>query len=411
MKGKILDKIAEDTRTCYLAKIELGEYVRALPEDYKNYGVQREIVKNVYLDNLIETVLNQRHIPPIVLVAKSDQFQSENDDFELTEFKILDGLQRTFRLKSIYYTIAFLKQKLEQGDEIYDMGKFQLSRRYKDDLELINSSAVLLSKAIEFLKQNPSNILLLDQSFKRQQWFEIWTGLTPEEEVNKMLLLNAGHKPVTIKHQLELLFLKVVEKLDQIETQNFRVLRDKEINSTLYSKNRKTGEFHLSHLITSLLSFAEARPLTTNVDLVQKKQSDYFDDDIFDLYMKYDFLNAFISALLKIDLVLDKEYGKDGTKWMGRETSLVGMFAAAGKYAKEFDKSRFEALGQLMDRIILNPKVLALDLFESERNSVDLAKVNIGSINKNAVFNGLYDILSGRKEMLNWPEYFKNKVA
>lgn len=411
MKGKILDKITEDTGICYLAKIELGEYVRALSKDYKDYEVQREIVKNVYLDNLIETVLNQRHIPPIVLVAKSDGFKSENDDLELAEFKILDGLQRTFRLKAIYDTVEFLKQELSQGDEIYDIGKFQLSRKYKDQLESKNSSTVLLSKSIEFLKQKGRDVSLLDQSFKRQQWFEIWTGLTPEEEVNKMLVLNAGHKPVKTKHQLELLFLNVIDRLDQVQNKHFEVLREKEISSTQYSKNRKTGQFHFSHLITSLLSFAEAKPLTTNVDLVQKKQSDYFDDDVFDLYMKYDFLKEFVSVLLEIDLALGKEYKEDGTKWMGRETSLVGMFASAGKYAKENGKSRFEALDQLKNRIVSNPKVLALDVFENERNSVDLAKVNIGSINKRAVFNGLYDILSGEKEMLNWSEYFKSKVA
>ena len=35
---------------------------------------------------------------------------------------------------------------------------------------------------------------------------EIWYGLDKDEIVNKMLLLNAGHKSVTMRHQVELLY-------------------------------------------------------------------------------------------------------------------------------------------------------------------------------------------------------------
>lgn len=411
MNGKILDTIQEESGHCYLAKVKLGDYVKALSEDYKEYEVQREIVKNVYLDNLIETVLNQRHIPPIVLVADKKDFATRKDSFSLSKFKILDGLQRTFRLKAIYDTFEFLKTELGHNDEIYQLSKFQLSRKYKDQLDPINSSTILLTKAIDFLNKKNREITYLDKAFDRNQWFEIWTGLTPEEEVDKMLILNAGHKPVKTKHQLELLFLNVTERLEKVRTKELEVLREKEVSSITYSKQRQTGQFPFSHLITSLLSFAEAKPLTTNVDLVQKKQSDYFDDEIFDIYMRYDFLDQFVSALLEIDKSLNNVYGDEGTKWMGRETSLVGMFAAAGKYAKEYDKTRFEAVIHLKEKIVSSPQILALDSFEKERNSVDLAKVNIGSINKRAVFNGLYDILSGQRKVLNWVEYFKAKVV
>ena len=69
MKGKILDKIKEKDSTCYLVKIQLKEFVTSLPEGYKDYEVQREIVNNTYLDTLIDTVLEKKHIPPIAQVA------------------------------------------------------------------------------------------------------------------------------------------------------------------------------------------------------------------------------------------------------------------------------------------------------------------------------------------------------
>ena len=408
MRGIILDTLEESSGTCYLVKVKLGDYICAVPDNYKKYDVQREIVKNVYLDNLIQTVFQKKHIPPIVLVAEKSKFNVEEINFEMNnDFKILDGLQRTFRLKAIYDTIQLLKEQVEISQEIFELSKIQISRKYKDELERINSSTMSLNRSIEFLNEKSREISILNEIFDRDQWFEIWTGLTPEEEISKMLVLNAGHKPVKTKHQLELLFLNVIDILKDAQFEKLKVIREKDVSSAIYSKNRRTGEFHFSHLITALLSFAKGSPLTTNVDLVQKKQSDYFDDEIFDNYMQYPFLREFVAVLLEIDETLVKEYGGDGTKWMGRETSLVGLFAAAGKFAQEMETTASSALQKLNEKVCAKPAILNLKGFEQERNSVDLAKVNIGTINKKAVYNGVYDILIGKGELLDWKTYFK----
>ncbi|WP_221392003.1 hypothetical protein [Dyadobacter sp. NIV53] len=208
MKGTILDTIHEDSSNCYLTKFTLKDFVISLSEEYREYEIQREIVTNTYLDNLIDTVLLKRHIPPIVLVIDAESYRLNGNEIQISEFKILDGLQRTYRLKSIWETIQFFKNELEYSDEFLSFSRLQLARKFSEKLEKINSNSKVLESILKFYKLNILNKqnVNIDDCFLVSQWFEVWSNLSPEQEVNKMLVLNAGHKSVKTQHQLELLF-------------------------------------------------------------------------------------------------------------------------------------------------------------------------------------------------------------
>src|SRR5712671_2221640 len=105
MKATILDSRTDGGSECFLCRITLEDYVASLPATYQDYDVQREIVSNVYLDHLVDTVLAGKHIPPIVLVGGNHT--RDGDELLIESFKILDGLQRTFRLQAIRLTITY----------------------------------------------------------------------------------------------------------------------------------------------------------------------------------------------------------------------------------------------------------------------------------------------------------------
>lgn len=406
MKANILEKFKESDSTCFLTSINLHEYISSLPSDYKSYEVQREIVKNTYLDNLISTIIEGNHIPPIVLVIEEGEYSLSDSVIQVKQYKILDGLQRTFRLKLIFDTVQLLLDELEiRGSGILEWSKLQLNKHFKDKLLSIDSNSTILFDLKEFTKREGKQ--RLKQLFERQQWFEIWQGLSPDQEVTKMLILNAGHKPVKTKHQLELLFRNIIPILQKVDFPEFELIREKEISSIQYSKSRVKGQFHFSHIITSVLSLSEGKTLTSNTNLIQKTQSNYFNEEVFDKFLHIDFLKEFIRSLLEIDNAVTDEFRDIGIKWMGRETSLVGMFAATGKYINENYIKPVEALKHLQHVIIQNPKLLALEDFEKQRNSLDLAKVNIGNVNKTAVYEGIAAILNGVTEEINWSLYFK----
>lgn len=402
MKAKILDSRSEDEATCYLCRISLAEYVQALPTTYQDYDIQREIVSNVFLDHLADTVLARRHIPSIVLVATAQDIK--DDVLSVAEFKILDGLQRTFRLQSIYKTIEFISQ-LKNIAELQDWTKFKLSREYSSDLRQFNSNTKLLIQLLKYRDENGAESL--QECFRdNTQWFEVWSGLTVDEEIRKMLTLNAGHKPVKTRHQLELLFLNLLPILRAQEKQ-FVLLREKDISATQFSKTREFGQFHFAHVLTSLLSLVEGKPVAPTTGLIQDIQTNEEKEEAYSELMTQEFLTTFVGFLIQLDKLLRDEFGESGITWVGREVTLAGLFAGVGKYALDSNETKEKALSYLLNILRKSPKLLDVGAFEKSRNSLDLSKVNIGSVNRSAVYNAMLDILKGNVgETVRWEQYF-----
>jgi hypothetical protein len=404
MNAKILDQQKEGAATCYLCKISLQHYIDALPHRYMDYDIQREIVHNVYLDSLVTTVLSNRHIPPIVLVA--DALEKRNiTELHIKSFKILDGLQRTYRLKAIKDTIQFCATSVQQNDNCLAWSKFKFSKHFSKDLEPINSTTEVLREILEFRKQNGTEALS-KQFSENYQWFEVWADLSPSDEVRKMLTLNAGHKPVTTRHSLELLFLNLLPILKQTRP-DFDLVREREISGSFFSKNRKPGSFHFAHLITSLLSFYEGEAIGPSTELIQSLQSIDAKLDNYASFTTPDFLRHFVSFLVELDELLDGQYGDSARLWMGREVSLAALFGALGAYAKQWKLAREKAMEQFLKIVKDHPSVLDLKGFERSRNSLDLSKINFGKINRTAVFNAVKSILEESPPItVNWSDRF-----
>lgn len=408
MEFKILDiRTESDGKKCFLCSTGLGVYIENLPDNYQDYEVQREIVVNSYLDKLIDTVLNLKHIPPIVLVLEASDYIQDTNFLKVQNFKILDGLQRTYRLKTIWDTIAFFNKQFESDENILQYTQFQISRTYSKELATINSSSKIFQILSKFFTKNQS-IDLRDLFYKNIQWFEIWTGLTPDDEVNKMLILNAGHKPVKTKHQLELIFRNILPIISKVENKSFVLIREKEVSSLAFSKARQTGQFHFSQLIVSILSLKEGKPVTTNIDLIQKAQDTDFEIEEFKEYFKYSFIKIFIDTIVDLDKSISNHFGDIGIKWIGREVSLVGIFSACGNHSQSKGLTPLDSLLKIKNIISANPSNLNLEDYEKVRNTTELSKVNIGNVNKNAIYNAILNLLNDSSEKkIVWSNYFK----
>lgn len=394
MKLQILDKLNEGNATCFLCKTDLSSFTESVPINYKDYVIQRSIVKNKFLDKLAETIKNKKHIPSIVLIGNEVELKN-NQSLEIKDFAILDGLQRTHRLKVIWETLKFVEaQKIELSNisSVYRSHSNAFTE-IGADLKLLRALSklgCLGKKPEEFFADN-------------YIWLEVWIGLTEEQQVEKMLLLNAGHKSVNIKHQLELLFLGTLFQLDQIAPKGVTFLREKSVSSIQYSKNRKLGQFHYSHLISALVSFSAGKIVNTNADFVSDLLSD--GNDQIDLTDGFGlaFLKDFIDFLFRLDARLSVKYGDEGIQWLGREVVLIGLFAAIGEYL--FNNEN-ETLSSLSDDLI-DDLTMSLDLksFEEARNQVEINKVNLGDVNKKAVYLAAYDILR-EVPFKGWKDYF-----
>lgn len=409
MNAKILDSRDEGASQCFLSRIILEDYVNGLPSTYQDYDVQREIVTNVYLDHLVDTVIGNKHIPPIVLVVGDGNFKRDGDVLEIQEFKILDGLQRTFRLQAIKATIQYALDNITNPLSYLDWNKFKFSREFSAPMREFNSNTDVLHSVLLGLKDLGEDGL--KNTFSQNgQWFEVWTGLTPDEEVRKMLTLNAGHKPVKTRHQLELLFLNLLPILRSGEGAEFRLVREKEVSSTQFSKNRECGSFHFAHIIASLLSFFAAKPVATSTGLIQDLQNRDTNLEENSEFISPAFLADFVGFLVRLDKLLSNQYGEIGVLWMGREVSLAGLFGALGSITDNSDMGRQSVMRQLLDFLNAHPEILNLEQFEQVRNSLDLSKVNIGNANRAAVFSAIKSLLSNTVHtQLDWREHFRSE--
>lgn len=406
MKATILDERDDGGSKCYLCKLSLEDYIQGLDDTYQDYDIQREIVSNVYLDTLVLTVLAQEHIPPIVLVVDNGQCRVRGRELEIKRFKILDGLQRTFRLQAIRKTITFCHENLNTDGDYLSWNKFKFSRNFSNALREFDSNTDVLRSVAEVFKEEGKAGLL--RTFEENhQWFEIWTGLSADDEVRKMLTLNAGHKPVKTRHQLELLFLNILPVLREGEGQGFTLVREKETSATQFSKDRESGHFHFAHIITSLLSLYEAKPVATSTGLIQGIQSSDSGIERYGEFTTPEFLKAVVAFLVKLDRQLATQYGENGVLWMGREVTLAGLFGGLGAIAENADLSRLDEMRRFIEITKAHPKVLNLDHFEEARNSVELSKVNIGNVNRAAVFSAVKEVLTAsHPAKVDWRKHF-----
>ena len=95
---------------------------------------------------------------------------------------------------------------------------------------------------------------------------------------------------------------------------------------------------------------------------------------------------------------------------MGREVSLAGLFGGLGSVSEDVGKSRMDVMNRFVEITRKNPTMLNLDQFEHTRNNLDLSKINIGNVNRVAVFNAVKEIMSAAKpSKVDWSKYFRTE--
>ncbi|MUG79012.1 hypothetical protein GM608_02060 [Bombella sp. ESL0380] len=405
MNLEILDTFQEEGATCRLCKTSLKEYISNLPDDFQEFDIQRSLVQNHFLDKIFSTLLKKQHIPLIVLVSKDlvneDDVKQEAGvtSFKLSKnFKILDGLQRSHRLKEIWDAINFIEEDFKDDDK--DMTVVQISRKISKTLRSKKIAPNIFRKVLKEYREDSDRIRNLFNG--NNIWLEVWFSLKRDDQIKKMLVLNAGHKSVNIKHQIELLFLNQLDtlkgKIDE-EGEKGEIFREKDKSSIQYSKERKKGQYHFSHLISAFVSLLEGRPVTTNAEYSAAHA--FSDETEFNSYLSdvdADILNSFVKAITSLDKgsPSDKE-----VRWFGREVVLSGIFGAIGAVAKKknTDSPKEEILSTITYFVNELPnflKNLNVEGFEEWRNQQNLSSINIGNKNKSKVFEATRQFLEDK---------------
>lgn len=385
----------EGQSTCYLLGMQLREYLCSLPDDYEEYDIQRGIISNGYLDSIDIGVIEGKHIPPITLVTSKITAE------EIVEFKILDGLQRTFKIKKLFdLCIKLEKLDSDTRKKVNDSIDNNNLREFKNLVgNIFKLNGYQITKGFKLfeclLKKYP--MWNFSEIFDREQWFEVWYNLSVREQVNKMIILNAGHKPMSVYHQLELLFLNNLEYIKKNHS-NFRVIRGKEKTPAMYSKDRTRNEFYYPHIIECMLSYLTREPIKANSGFVQRIQHNNLDDS--NLIISSDLVDITIKILSSLDEKLSEEFQDAGIKWISKDTVLTPIFARIG------EEQDYE---NVINIFIENARNLNITQFEEVRSNFNISSINIGDFTRELVSEGIeYFLSSNGKNKVDWEKCMEN---
>lgn len=411
-KLNILDCKTLPDRIWLLCKGDLNEYLTNLKPEFYNFSIQRKIVKNQYLDTLITTIKEKDPIPLITLTYNDDSLIPKTGDeiqVNMENVEILDGLQRTFRLWAHHVLIAEYEKS-----KMMDVTTF--AKKIKADYpSFFETGIVSLTKIKNYYQSGEfEEIKTAFQNF--EIYFTVWVNLSPKKVIHKMLVLNAGQRSVSKTHQFELLFLYLWEDL-QKQLSDINLYREKDpYANKVKSGVRDSGDYMFTSVIVALRSFLEKKPLRVSIDdlEVTELSNDETSEDINENIFNTGFIKLFLQNLKKLDDVVTKMEPDEGKKWFVKDTTLSGILAGLGAYAKIDQKQSIEDITNVFqtsfDKLITKVASNGFNLidFTKQYNLLSSRSVNIGNFIRKVIMDYTIQILND--DTPSWEAIFNSKT-
>jgi hypothetical protein len=309
----------------YLMQVKIKDYINISRHILKKNEFQRRRVraaKSVY-SLLKQDLIKGCVIPPISLALNkiSETFESQLNEGmpgalleNIDNLLILDGLQRTYSLIDIEKDL-----QAEYGEESPEIKTF----------------------------------------YNHQIRLEIYSGLNKLGILYRMLTLNTGQTPMSLRQQVEMLYLDYADiNIDGIE-----IVKE--------SESRSATEFHqynFKEIVEGFNSYIERNELPIarqdildNIKGLEKLADENSSEDIFKEYLQA--VHHFIDKLNNLTncYELDKEdydisFGGTTTKIFKRSQSFTGFGAAIGKLKDNGTISGLSDIIPLIEQLSLSPE-------------------------------------------------------
>ncbi len=375
MKFEVLDIDYDHRVSCYAlnAKADYEWYLEKTTGAEHNLEIQRSIISGRKTYETLRADLKRGCIlPPIVLAAQQvalPNAQKENPKEVFTEISDAE------------------KESLQGTLSGHNANFIQII----DGLQRTNAIRSVLSELGEEERKT---------FLQRPIRLEIWLNIQFFALAYRMLLLNAGQKPMSMKHQIEILADSMRVEFQAIP--NLEIIRGIE-------KRRRTqpGQFQLATLSSAFQAWLQKQ---ANIDLKSAVTEQLLADEAVETLgaglnpanhpTGGDFAN-FVEWLVRLDVAL----GEPNKKFLGAETTVMAFSAALAEMLsnENLQERANEAMAKLVkDAESGDPsEVLGLELFEDLRAAIDPKKENVGEGTRNLVQRAIkeYVFSSGQKPM------------
>jgi len=287
-------------------EISIGDYLDIAKTIIENNEFQRRRVKSsstIYA-LLKEDIKIGCVIPPIVLAFGQDKETTPSENTELQEGKMLDFMKGNVSLLVILDGLQRTYTLLELAEELNTKKDEELLKKIRD----------------------------------RKIRIEIYVGVNRLGILYRMLTLNTGQTPMSLRHQIEILY----SDYSKSEVEGIRLI--KEVDE---ARAVKLNEYNFSDIISGFNAYLERSELPIeksdlleNIKGLEKLSRENQNNDIFKAYLRT--FHSFIKKIHTLggEWVLEQEneeelgghpFGKDVLSIFKKEQVLAAFGAATGK--------------------------------------------------------------------------------
>jgi hypothetical protein len=342
-----------------LTEIDIYEYLEIANFISKNNPLQRKKLKSYSsIYNLLkEDIKTGCTIPPIVLALSNNiqeniDIDNSNDDLIIDYINrhkdkliILDGLQRTHLLIDIYQDL-----------------------------------------------HSQSNRDALNKFYKHKLRFEIYLGIEKIGILYRMLTLNTGQSPMSVRHQIEILYSNY---LDESISSEIKLLKEadeaKEVDEVTPHKI-KIAEYRFNDVIDGFTSYLvrdeaslDRRDLLEIIKSLENLAQDKENKDLFKDYLitYHEFVKKIrqLSGDWKFDFddqqirLSSKPFGDSVDKIFTKSQLMTGFGAAVGFLKDKHLINSFDDINQ---------KITQINLSNNDQNFLDELILTLDDISKTA---------------------------
>lgn len=329
-----------DTNVLY-CQISINEYFDFVGENYNKFQLQRKKEVHRGYKRLKDDLKNGALIPGITLAVEPSKASHIIPIIESREnAKIIDAIKKL-------------------NDNIYILDGLQRSHKIKE----------LLDSGVKF---NPDQKLLL----------EIWIEPEISNLVYRLIVLNSGQKPMSMRHQIELLFTTMrITLMNEIEGLEILVENEED-------KRTRALQFPFERLVTAYYSFLTKSPEVdkssiVSQKLVEEKVMDGSEEFLSESFKSFkDYLVKYCTLDKELFRIYEKGEFKNFRNWLAEPNTINSFFSSVGKL-NESRPERIDVALEKLTKTLKNEKSgndpLKLSEYKKIREEVaDPKKYNVG---------------------------------
>lgn len=357
--GTALD-LRTNTPVIY-AQIPISRLLEIVGSDFGSFAIQRRREKHKAYDRLKSDLKDGALLPSIILAVNPERVAELKDLMSAGEMEalaselckpggvnILDGLQRTYIVRDL----------IDEG--------------------------VVFSEA-------------------HTQHLEFWLEASTNNLVYRMIVLNAGQKAMSMRHQVELLFSTLKQRLQE-RIDGLTIFAEKD-----ESRRRKSRVYSLDRLAASYQAFVTKSPeiIRENVVAQQLVESEVLDSSEQELTDQFNGFVKLLASFAEIDdhvcriyAERDKDAGvPTGASWLGSDNVMLSFFAAYSQFAaasESHTERAEEALSTLVETLKAagdDDDPMGLEALMTIQRGLSPRKHNVGFATRRLLSSGFKEYL------------------